>query len=564
MCMDYKLELVKLLVKETKLPLTEVTNLISTPPDPKLGDYAFPCFKLGKNPKEEAEKLKKKIKLPLFVSKAEASGPYLNFFLNPQNLTETTLQAIFQEKEKYGRQNIGRNKTLVIDFSSPNIAKPFGIGHLRSTVIGHSLSGIYSFLGYKVIGVNHLGDWGTQFGKLIVAYQKWGKEKELQHDPIPYLLQLYVKFHKEAEDHPELEDQARTEFKHLEEGNPKSLKLWEKFRQLSLTEFERIYKILNVNFDSYHGEAFYNDKIDETITKISQKIPTTISEGDLIIDLKAYNLPPVLLRKSNESTTYHTRDLAAALYRLNTYKPEKIMYVVGSEQKLHFQQLFKVLELYGISKEKLVHIDFGLFHFPEGKMSTRKGQVIFLEEVLDKAIHLVEKIIEEKNPTLKNKEEVAKMIGVGAIIFSDLSNDRIRNIDFNWEKMLSFEGETAPYLQYTHARACSILKKAKKEKVTAYASAKFSLLLQLEEQIIVSALAQFPEILRSVIKDNKPHHLAGYLISLAQAFNEFYHKLPVISADKELMKARLALVSSTRQVLQIGLNLLGIRAPEEM
>ncbi len=563
--MNFKEEIIALLAKETTLSEDELSNLIAVPPDPKLGDYAFPCFKLGKNPKEEAEKLKQKLKLPDFVAKVEIVGPYLNFFLKNKIVVEKTLSYIYQEQKEYGKNNLGKGKKIIVEFSSPNIAKPFGIGHLRSTVIGSCLYKMYRALGYEVFGVNHLGDWGTQFGKLIVAYRKWGSEHELNQEPIKYLLHLYVKFHQEAEKDKTLEDEARAEFKKLEDGNKESITLWEKFKDLSLKEFHRIYKILDVNFDSFHGEGFYNNLLESSIQELQQKVKTTVSEGALIVDLEKYNMPPFMLRKSDGASTYHTRDLAAALFRLKKYKPERIIYVVGSEQKLHFQQLFKVLELASVEKNKLVHVDFGLFRFPEGKMSTRKGQVIFLEEVLNKAIELAEKIIEEKNPTLQNKKEVAVMVGVGAIIFADLSNDRIRDIDFDWNRMLSFDGETAPYLQYTHARACSILRKAVKEHhhgVSPHVN--FELIQESEEIALAKKLYAYPEVIEKVAQAYKPHHLAHYLIALAQAFNEFYHKCPVLSEDKNQTKARLLLVDCVRQVLDNGLNLLGIQAPEEM
>lgn len=563
--MDFRKEIIQLLHQETKLPVDDLENMVSVPPDPKLGDYAFPCFKQGGNPKEAAEKLKKKIKLPEFIEKTEVAGPYLNFFLNPLFLSQETLTRIFNEKKDFGKQNYGHRKIIVFDFSSPNIAKPFGIGHLRSTVIGSCLYKVYSALGYKSIGVNHLGDWGTQFGKLIVAYKKWGDEKELENNPIKYLLKLYVKFHEEAEKNPKLDDQARAEFKKLEGGDKKSLALWECFKELSIKEFKDIYQLLGVEFDHYCGEAFYNDKIEETIKKIQKKIPTEMSDGALIVNLEKEKLPPVLLRKSNESSTYHTRDLAAALYRLGEYKAEKLVYVVGSEQKMHFQQLFSVLHKFGFPKEKFVHVDFGLFRFPEGKMSTRKGKVIFLEEVLDKAIEMAEKIIEEKNPDLKNKKEIAKIVGIGAIIFGDLGNDRIKDVEFDWNRILSFEGETAPYLQYTHARACSILRKAKEDKKAGISpKVDFETLSSAEELVLIKKLSEFPEILVKVAHTYKPHHLAGYLIVLAQAFNAFYHQHPVITEHPEIMKARLLLVDSVRQVLENGLRLMGIRAPDEM
>ncbi len=556
--MNFREEIIKLLVQHTKLKAEEIANLLTVPPDPKLGDYAFPCFKLG-NPKEAAEKLKNEIEKPEFLEKIATAGPYLNFYLNQTTLAEVTLKKIHKEQSTYGKSKIGRNKTIVIDFSSPNIAKPFSIGHLRSTIIGESLSRIHKTCGFNTITVNHLGDWGTQFGKLIVAFQKWGNEEELKKEPIKYLLKLYVKFHEEETD--ELKEQARDIFKKLEEGDKELVTMWQTFKDLSLQEFQRIYNLLGVHFDSYHGEAFYNDKMDAAIETIKSKVKTEISEGALIVDLEKYKMSPVLLKKSNGSTTYHTRDLAAILYRFRKYNPDKILYVVGMEQKLHFQQVFKVIELMGYHKDKLIHADFGLFRFPEGKMSTRKGKVIFLEDVLNKSIDLAKKIILEKNPNLANKEDVAKMVGIGAILFADLSSDRVKNIDFNWDKMLSFEGETAPYIQYTHARACSILRKANRD-ITPHSDP--SLLTTPEERELLKQLYNFPAILETVVKTYKPHHLAKYLFTLAQLFNEFYHKHYVLTEDINLTKARLLLVDCTRQVLDNALNLLGIKAPKEM
>lgn len=562
--MDFKEKIAELLVPETKMEKEEILVLLDVPPNPKMGDYAFPCFRLG-NPAEKARELQKKLTLPNFVAKVEVAGSYLNFFLKDEVVTEAVLREIYTFNRDYGRQNLGKGKVMAMDYSHPNIAKPFGIGHLRSTVIGNSLYLILSFLGYKPLSLNHLGDWGTQFGKLIVAYSKWGKEEELNKDPIKYLLSLYVRFHQEADLDESLNEEARKAFKRMEDGDEEYLALWRMFKDLSLTEFVRIYQILNVTFDSYQGEAFVNELVPETIEKIQQKIKTEISEGALIVNLEQFNLPPVLLLKSDLATTYHSRDLAAVFYRLKKYKADTLIYIVGAEQKLYFQQLFKVLELVGFDNNKMVHVDFGLFKFKEGKMSTRKGQVIFLEEVLNKAISLAKKIIEEKNPDLQGKDEVARQVGVGAVIFADLSNDRIRDINFDWDRMLSFEGETAPYIQYTHARACSILRKAKQElNQNVFFPVNFREFKSESELMLIKHLSKFPEVLVKVAKTYKPHHLAQYLILLAQLFNDFYHLCPVISEKRNLMKARVLLVDCSRQVLENGLNLLGIAAPIEM
>lgn len=567
--MDFKLKLAELIKDNTNLELKEISNIISVPPNPKMGDYSFPCFKLKikGNPKEKAELLNDKIKqnLPSFISKIQSEGPYLNFFLNKKIMSETVLTEIYKQAKSYGKQNVGKNKTIVMDFSAPNIAKPFGIGHLRSTVIGNCIYKILGNLGYKPIGINHLGDWGTQFGKLIVAFKKWGNEEELKKDPIKFLLKIYVKFHDEAEKDDNLIEEARTAFKNLEDGDKDLTKLWEQFRELSLKEFEKVYELMNIKFDYYQGEAFYNKVLDQTIEEVKTKTKTKISDGALIVDLEKYNMPPLLLRKSNGGTTYHTRDLAAAFYRFKKYKADKLLYVVGSEQNLHFEQLFKTLELIGYDKNKFVHINFGLFKFPDGKMSTRKGKVIFLDDVLKKSIDLVEQIIKEKNPNLKDKEKVAKQVGIGAIIFFDLSNDRIRNIDFKWDRILAFDGETAPYLQYTHARACSIIKKANSERgIRVINHINFESFETEKELELIKELNNYPEILRNVAKTFKPHHLANYLISVGQKFNEFYHSCPVLSDDVNKTKARLLLVDCTRQIISNGLGMMGIESPQEM
>jgi arginyl-tRNA synthetase len=563
--MNFQSELIELLASTTSLDKDDVANLLATPPDPKLGDFAFPCFKLGKNAKEEAQKLQEKIILPNFIEKTQVAGPYLNFYFNQQVLAKLVLTDINREQERYGANTIGKGKTIVIDYSAPNIAKPFSIGHLRSTIIGQCLYNVHKTLGYKVVGVNHLGDWGTQFGKLIVAFQKWGNAQELKKDPIKYLLSLYVKFHKEAEVDGGLVDDARIAFKKLEEGDEKFTALWNEFKDLSLVEFKRIYELLGIHFDSWNGEAFYINKTSQIVTKLQEKNLLKKSEGALIIDLEEYKMPPILVVKSNGATTYHTRDLTTAQFRIQEYSPFKILYVVGSEQKLHFRQLFKALELLGVDKDLCEHVDFGLFRFPEGKMSTRKGNVIFLEDVLTKATNLALVAINEKNPDLKNKEQVAQDVGIGAIIFSDLTSDRVRNIEFNWERMLSFEGDTGPYLQYTHARACSILRKASKKKgIKVEQMVDYSLLLSPEEGALLKTLAQFPDILAKVVKDYKPHHIANFAIILSQQFNEFYHAHQVIDDNEQIMKARILLVFCTKQVLGNALLLLNMKAPTEM
>ncbi|HME87476.1 MAG TPA: arginine--tRNA ligase [Candidatus Nanoarchaeia archaeon] len=537
--------------------------VLEVPPDAAMGDFAYPCFELSKemkkSPMQIAQELSKKLPSIVGVSEVKAIGPYVNFFVDKQSLMKDTLLKVFDEKEKYGGSSIGKGKTIVIDYSSPNIAKPFGIAHIRSTVIGNSLYKIYGKLGYKVVRVNHLGDWGTQFGKLIVAYKNWGEGEKLASHGIGHLVDLYIKFGEEAKLNPVMEDEARSWFKRLEDGDKEALKLWELFREMSLQEFDKYYKRLHVEFDSYSGEAFYNDKVEGTIKHISSKTETKLDDGALIVDLKQYNMPPVLLRKSNETSTYHARDLAAIFYRLKEYKPEKILYVVDARQQLHFQQLFKVMELSGEDKRKLEHLQFGLMTYEGSAMSTRAGNFVLLEEVLDKAIELALSTIDKKNPALKNKHTVAEQVGIGAIIFGDLVNDRARDVDFTWDKALDFEGETGPYLQYTHARMCSLLRKSEKK-----ISSKIDFSMLNNEKELIKALHNFNEAIMQAHTNNKPHVIARYLLDVAQLFNSYYQNNPILKEEEKIKSARLLVVDCVRQVLKNGLELLGLEAPEEM
>ena len=542
---------------------------IEIPPNDNLGDYAFPCFelskKLHKSPNQIAIELESKIKKPSFVKQIKVEGPYLNFFIDYNSISKQIINDIFKEKNNFGKQNIGKNKTIVIDFSSPNIAKPLNIGHLRSTVIGNSLYKIYKSLGYKVIGINHLGDWGTQFGKLIYAYKIWGNSIELKKEPIKHLLDLYVKFHKESKQNPKLDDLARDEFQKLEKKDKKNIELWKTFRALSLEEFKKIYKILNIKFDSYDGEAFYNSKLQETLKIAKKSLNTKISDGALIVDLEEFKMPPFFLLKSNETSSYHLRDLSAALYRLKNYKPYKLLYVVGSEQELHFKQLFKILDLMNLNKDKFIHVNFGMFSFSENTMSTREGNIIFLEDVLNKSIQLATKIMQEKKSIAKDNEETAKKIGLGAVIFADLSNDRSKNIIFNWNRVLAFDGDTSPYLQYTYVRCNSILEKAKKEhKIISTSKIDFKLLNKKEEIKIIKNLSNFKDIILKSGENYKPNILANYLIDLAKDFNEFYNNIKVVTEDIEYTKSKIALVYCVSQIIKNGLDLLGIQTVNKM
>jgi arginyl-tRNA synthetase len=544
----------------------EVLQLIEIPPNYDMGDYAVPCFKLAKQfrkaPNLIAQELVEQLTENEYFEKIEAVGPYVNFFVNKTKLSETVLKEIFSQKEKFGSANIGEGRNVVIDFSSPNIAKPFHVGHLRSTVIGNSLYKIYEFLGYNCIGINHLGDWGTQFGKLISAYKRWGNEDELNKEPIKTLLKLYVKFHDEAEKNPDLEDEGRKWFKKLEDGDEEALKLWNWFVELSLKEFNRIYDLLNVSFDYYTGESFYNDKMDRVIELLKEKDLLQESKGAYVVDLDQYDMPPCLVLKSDGATLYPTRDIAAAIYRKETYDFVKALYVTDYAQSLHFAQWMKVIELMGFDwADKLEHVPFGRVSTEEGRLQTRKGNVILLDELLNKAVEKVKKVIEEKNPNLENKDEIAKKVGIGAVIFNDLSNNKIKDIVFNWDRMLSFDGETGPYVQYTHARANSVLNKAE---IDVTDSVEYSLLTNEEAVNVIRLIQSFPQVVVSAMEKNEPSFVTRHIIDIAQAFNKFYHDCPILVEDEELKKARLLLVYGVKTVIKIGLGLLGIEAPEKM
>jgi arginyl-tRNA synthetase len=547
-----------------------VEALLEIPPDPEFGDLAFPCFSLAKIlkkappliAKDLADKLESK--KGLFWEKVDPGGPYLNFFIAPKSYGREVLHQIWQESEKYGHIDIGQGRNVPVDYSSPNIAKPFGVGHIRSTVIGHALYLIYRALGYNSIGINHLGDWGTQFGKLIVAFKRWGKEEELKADPVNYLYQLYVKFHQLADEDLTLDDEARAWFKKLEEGDSEAVDYWTRFRRLSLENYALIYDLLGIKFEHYHGESHYNQMLEDVIKLVQDKGIAKESDGALIIDLEPYGLPPVMLRKKDGATLYITRDLAAAIYRKKTFDFALSLYVVGAEQTLHFQQLFKVLELLGFEWAKqCVHVPFGLIRFKEGRMSTRAGKIILLEEVLNRSVEMAREIIEEKNPDLADKERAAKAVGLGAVRFGDLSNDRVKNIEFDWDKVLDFSGETAAYIQYAHARICSILKKAEFN-YHQWSDQAASLLVEAEEISLIKTLAVLPEKIIAAAEVYRPSILARYLVDVAREFNRFYHNCPVLISEGELRHGRLLLCDAVRQVITNGLALLGIEAPEEM
>ena len=564
---DFKIEVAQALKSKIEdLTLEEIVELIEIPPNSDMGDYAFPCFKLAKvfrkAPNMIASDLVENIAVEGAISKVEPAGGYVNFFVNKSQLAKTVINDVLTKGKKYGHSDLGKDKTVVIDFSSPNIAKPFHIGHIRTTVIGNALYKIYDSQGYETVRVNHLGDYGTQFGKLIVAFKLWGSKEAVEANPIPELLKLYIQFHDEAEKHPEMEDEARAWFTKLENGDKEAKELWQWFRDESLKEFARVYDLLDIEFDSYNGESFYSDKMDRVIDIIKDKGLLEESQGTNIVDLEAYNMPPALITKNDGSTLYMTRDLAAALYRKENYNFEKCIYVVGSQQSLHFQQLFKVLELVGFEWAKdMIHVPFGMVALEEGTMSTRKGRVVFLEDVLRQAIEKTKETMLEKNPNAQNVEEIAKQVGVGAVVFQELSNSRIKDYTFSWERTLSFEGETGPYVQYTHARCCSVLRKANEEVST---DIDYNLISDADSAEVLKLIASFNKQILVALRKNEPHIVTRFVLDLAQAFNKFYHENPILVEDAELRKARIALVAATRQTIENALALLGMGAPERM
>ncbi|MEJ4190717.1 arginine--tRNA ligase [Enterococcus faecium] len=545
------------------LTLEQVEQLLENPKSAEHGDVAFPAFSLAKvyrkAPQQIAADLAEKIDSANF-EKIEVVGPYLNFFMNKELISKKVLQTVVKEKEHYGDSNIGNQGTVPIDMSSPNIAKPISMGHLRSTVIGNSIGFIMEKIGYQPIRINHLGDWGTQFGKLIVAYKKWGTEEAVKAEPINELLRLYVQFHEVAETEPELNEEARAWFKRLEEGDEEAIQLWQWFRDESMKEFNKIYDLLEVRFDSLNGEAFYNDKMDEIVKLLEEKHLLNEDKGAEIVDLSAYDLNPALIKKSDGATLYITRDLAAALYRKRTYDFKQSLYVVGNEQSYHFKQLKAVLKEMGFDwSDDMRHIPFGLITQGGKKLSTRKGKIVLLEEVLNEAIQSAKEQISEKTPDLENKDAVAKQVGVGAVIFHDLKNDRLNTFDFNLEEVVRFEGETGPYVQYTHARAVSLLEKAG---FVPSETADYALNDDTSWEV-VKLVQKYPETVLSAGEKYEPSVIAKHAIKLAQAFNKYYAHTKIL-ADDEQKEARLALVYAVTVLLKEDLRLLGLHAPDKM
>lgn len=545
------------------LSVDEIVSMIEVPKYANQGDLAFPAFTLAKVLRKAPQAIASEIVEAVsdkHIARAEAMGPYANFFLERSAFADEVLKEVLELGEHYGDWDYGQGRKVVIDMSSPNIAKPMSMGHLRSTVIGNAIANLEKKVGYEPIRINHLGDWGTQFGKLIEAYKLWGSEELVKADPIAELIKLYVRFHEEAELDPTLDDKGRAWFKKLEDGDAEAVRLWEWFRSESLKEFNRVYDLLGVTFDSYNGEAFYNDKMDVVVDMLEDANLLKVDNGATIVDLEKYDLPPALIKKSDGATLYMTRDLAAANYRKNTYDFAKCIYVVGMEQSNHFKQLKAVLKELNLPwAETIVHIPFGLITLNGKKLSTRKGKIILLEGVLKEATELALKQIEAKNPSLENKEAVAHAVAVGAVIFHDLKNDRTNNFDFALEEVVQFEGETGPYVQYTHARAMSILRKANH---TVDTQAAFSLTDD-DAWEVLKLIENYPNVVRFAEEKCEPSAIAKYVINLAQAFNKYYAHTKVLVED-EAFNSRIALVQTTASLLKQGLALLGVAAPDEM
>ena len=551
----------------TELKKEEIAEALEVPKKADMGDYACPCFRLAKiyrkAPNLIAQDLKEKIDAGSYeiFSKIENVGGYINFFFDKEQFAKQIVDTI--SEENFGSSDIGEGKTICIDYSSPNVAKNFHVGHLRTTIIGNSLYKIYSKLGYHVERINHLGDWGTQFGKLIVAYKNWGSKEEVEKNGIAELMKIYVKFHQEAEKDDSLNDQAREWFVKMEQGDEEALSIWQWFKDISLIEYKRIYKLLGMDFDHFTGESFYRDKTQGVVDQLNEKNLLVESEGAHIVPLDDYNMAPCLITKKDGSSIYATRDLAALFYRKNTYNFDKCIYVTGLEQKLHFAQVFKVIELLGYDWYKdLVHVPYGLVSMEGGKLSTRNGNVIYAEEILHESINKIYEIIEEKNPDLPDKETVARQVGIGAILFNDLYNQRIKDVVFNWDKILNFDGETGPYVQYTYARCASVFRKVGDVQIPDEID--YSVLTDDVTMNLLKDITRFPGIVKDAADKFEPFMIARFAVSVAQHFNKFYHDCQINVKEENVKMARLKVVQMTMKVIKDALELLGIECPEQM
>ena len=564
--MDARTDIAKAIAAITDIDEAELSSYIEIPPDRSMGDYAFPCFRLAKAmrkaPPAIAEELRAGITLPSSITKAEVKGGYLNFFEDRAGAASATIKRVLAEGENYGHSDEGSGKNVCVEFSSINIAKPFHIGHLPSTAIGNSLNRIYKALGYNTIAINHLGDWGTQFGKMIVAYKKWGGGKPIEESTVRELVKLYVRFHEEAEKDESLNDEARAWFRKIEQGDSEAVDLWQRMKTLTLKEVGEVYKLLGVEFDSYAGESFYEDKMQAVIDELDAKGLLKTDKGANIVDLSENYMPPCIIVKSDGATLYATRDLAAAIYRKKTYDFVKSIYVVAYQQNLHFQQFFKVLELMGYDWVKdCVHVNFGMVSMEEGTLSTRHGNVVYLEDVLNASIEKTLEIIKEKSPDLEDKEAAARAVGVGAVVWGILYNSRIKDTSFSWKKMLNFDGETGPYAQYTHARCCSVLRKA-----GGYDEADIdcTLLSGEAETALVKAIAAFPDTVKAAAEKYEPYLIARAAIEICSRFNKFYYDCRIMDDDMHIRNARLALTDAARICIKNALYLVGLEAPERM
>ena len=567
--LDFKEKISEEISKITKIDKNELYEYIEMPSDNKMGDYAFPCFRLAKTMKKSpqiiANELKDGISLGNEFEKVEVINGYINFFVNNKKLVENVLEEVEEKRENYGSSEIGEGKNIVIDYSSPNIAKPFHIGHLRTTILGNSLYKMYKFLNYNCVGINHLGDWGTQFAKLIEGYKRWGTEYDIESNPIEELTKIYIRINDLCKEDESVLEQCRDNFKKLEDGDEYCVKIWQKFRELSLKEFQRIYDLLDIQFDSWNGEAFYTDKMQEVKDILEKNNKLVESEGARVVDLSKEDMPPCIIEKSNGSTTYATRDLAAILYRARTYNFDKALYVTSYEQILHFKQVFetaKYLDLDEKYTNGLVHVPYGMVMLKTGKMSTRDGNVVKIEDLLKEAIAKVKIIIENKNPELENKEDIATKVGIGAVIFNDLYNSRIKDEIFDWDIMLNFNGETGPYMQYIYVRTKSVLEKA--GYIPKLKDVNLDKLLDEDSVKVIKLLYQFNDKIMQAIEKSEPYIVARYLIEVAKTYSSFYNNNKIICDDKEVQDARIYLTYATGIVLKTGAALLGIKMPDKM
>lgn len=564
--MDIKQNIAKTIAANVGADAAELCEWLETPPNPDMGDVAFPCFKLAKTMRKAPNMIAASLAPALGeingISRIEPMGGYINFFADKTSFARTTLERVLDEGARYGGSDVGSGKTVCLDYSSINIAKPFHIGHLSTTAIGNALRRIYDHLGYKTVSINHLGDWGTQFGKMILAYKLWGDKETVEKGGVRAMMQLYVRFHDEAEKDDSLNDSARTWFKRIEQHDPEAVEIFEWFKAITLKEVGKTYDLLGIKFDSYAGESFYEDKMQPVIDELREKHLLKVDNGASIVDLSEYSMPPCLILRSDGATLYATRDLAAAIYRKNTYDFDKLLYVVAYQQSLHFKQIFKVLELMGKDWVKdCVHVSFGMVSLTDGTLSTRHGRVVFLEDVLNAAIGKTLDVIKEKSPDLEDKETVARQIGVGAVVWGVVYNGRIKDIVFSWDKALNFDGETGPYAQYTHARCCSVLRKS-----GGYDRAKidYSALSDEASSALVKAIAEFPSAVSEAAEKYEPYIISRSVINVCSCFNKFYYDNRIMDENEGVRNARLALTDAARNVIKTGLYLVGLEAPEKM